>query len=171
MSPDTIPYDSSKSKAAKISKPPNQPSIIRGIGYAARFSIIGFLIPYLLGLAWAFGNYYLGTKLEFDLTLDLQRIPIYYLGAAIACAIVFGFAAILNFTPSARLGIVRSLLYVGAATIVCLIISGLATLVFGLEQRTYGLNPWLWLQVLFAVIPLSSYVILHTCVRCTDGPA
>ena len=154
------PYESPAHQGATHSKRPTN-NLVRGFGFAIPLGILGFAIPLtvalVLQLIQTMNSSYAGSPASDSTSLFYE-----FLDASIGCGVLFALSAILNFSPRIRLGYVRCLLLVGLSAFAGAILSGVATLLFGLEQRTYTHDPWRWLRVLIAVSMPVAYTFIQT---------
>ena len=157
------PYDAPAHKGVSRLKPHTN-SLARGFGFAVPFGILGFGIPLTIGFILQFvqttSSSYAGSPAN-----DLTSLFHEFLDASIGCGILFALSAVLNFSPRIRLGYVRCLLLVGLSAFAGALLSGSATLLLGLEQRTYTDDPFRWLRVLLAASIPTIYTVVHTCRR------
>lgn len=154
--------DSSQNKSRKqqheSSIPTVPSSLVRGLGFAVAFSLVGFAIPMTYGsivelVAYANSPYVYPPAIEWHSVFDT------FLSPAIGCSIVFGLAAILNFAPAIRLGAIRSLIFVGISAIAGVYFSAIMAFLFDLQLD--------WPAILMAISIPCCYTFVHTAQRFT----
>jgi len=136
-------------------------SLIRGLGFAVPLSIVGFAIPLSSGLIIELIGQ-INSPYANPPAIEFNSLFNGVLAAAIECAIMFAFAALLNYSPAIRLGLIRSLLFVGLSAFAGMIFMAIMTLVFNLEQQSYTSDPWRWLRAFLATSIPVAYTIFHT---------
>lgn len=112
-------------------------SLARGVLWAIPLGTLGFVVPYVvLGVPIAVQLLLPGYS-EFDGYYDVRRWLSESVYAAVGCAIVFTMAAMIQFAPAKRMGLLRAIIVAGVVTLGAMSISGFLTHVFGIDQRTY----------------------------------
>lgn len=149
--------------------PPRRANLFRGLAYAVLFAAFGFTIPFAGDMA-IFAVQSRRSTLdgyhEVEQRYSLQQSTDYLILPGLGCATMFALAAILNFSPATRLGMIRSLMFVGLAILAGGIVAGTISTAFDLRQRTYMDDPWSdWrgptLFLIWFSIPVV-YTIEHT---------
>jgi hypothetical protein len=133
------PYESPTE--ASYQPPERGTSAARGLAYGVPLAVLGLLVPSatLAGL----------TRCGL-IDMEWREIPGKVQWSSIACALLFGWSAIANFSPPKGIGFIRSLLVMGLATIGALVGMAVLAVVFLLGPRTYTSDPFEWLRwVLF----------------------
>jgi hypothetical protein len=139
-------------------------SLLRGLAFAVPLSIVGFAIPlatgFIIELAKQLNSPYANPPAK-----DLAYLFKTFVGPSIGCAIMFALASILNYSPALRLGLIRSLIFMGLSAFAGGIFMAVMTSLFNLEQQSYTSDPWFWLRV-FLLVPVPvAYTIFHTLQR------
>ncbi len=155
------PYESPKSSQCDGVVNVTTNSLLRGLAIAIPLSVVGFAIPQASGLVFAMVEQ-MNSPYATPPALDFISLFKTYLNAAIGCAILFALAGILNYSPAIRLGLVRSLLFVGLSMFSGLFFMSVMTLTFNLESQSYTSDPWLWLRVFLALSVPIAYTVIHT---------
>jgi len=149
-----------------------QGSLVRGVAYAVPLACIGFVVLQVIAfLANEAGLLQMPYRVRvrsysgFFFHLDVFSVPSLFLGS------ILGIAGFLNYIPAARLGLVRSVMYVGfvagiAEIAVVLIVDRfLGGSIPAIESLGIGhLRPWV-----IAVMVSFTYASLHTWMRVRRG--
>ena len=130
-------------------------SLVRGFAYSGVFAVIGFLVPIAYFFVASTASWFLnGMPSDFAATMFFDDLDGMVL-PSIGISVVFAIAAFRNFTPARQIGMVRSLKHVGVRLILSVFVVAFATIVFRLENNSYGPDPWAWLKVMIALaLPL-----------------
>ena len=146
--------------------PRSQPSLLRGIACGFLAAGIGFALPFVAISTVFFVRSNAFDPPLFDIFVDL---PLTFSG--IAFSSLFGLAAILNYAPASRIGLVRAVIFVGLSLIGSVFVIGIATQVFHLGPQTYTIDPWQGLRGLIALVVPIAYTLGHTAMRFWRSPA
>ncbi len=125
-------------------------SLVRGFAFALPVAGVGFTLPLVVLRSGVLGERYPFSEAWYP---------------AFGCGFVFGLVAILNYTPAARIGLLRAIIFVGLATMGGGLVSSIMTAIFGLQPRAYDSDPWQWLRVFVAFLIPLIYTVLHTAMR------
>jgi len=122
-----------------------QTSVARGILCAVPAATVGFAIPYLISTPTFVTRWLQDDPPAFRLD-DLFSQAVRLASAAFFCALVFGLAAVVNYTPPKRLGLVRAIMFVGFAALFGVLGTTVLTVMFDLGPQTYTSDPWAGLR-------------------------
>ncbi|PHS19039.1 MAG: hypothetical protein COA78_01360 [Blastopirellula sp.] len=148
-----------------------QPSIVRGFLYAIPIAGVGFVIPFALFITIEKIRHYMAySRLELDLGIDSRYLDWKFLWPGIGCSFVFGLAAFLNYAPANCIGLIRAIIFVGAAILLGAATSGLVELVFDLSPNVYRPEPWQISHLIIAFCVPLIYTITHTAIRFHSKP-
>jgi hypothetical protein len=140
-------------------------SLLRGIACALPIALIGFAVPFVAYSILTLVRHYILAYPRIDMRDDFRGMPVTFLGPGIGCSLVFGLAAILNYSPPLRIGFVRATMFVGLAALSGIVLAAVATIVFQIGPQSYTSDPWLWLRILIGVSPPVAYTAIHTVKR------
>lgn len=170
QSTSTNPYKSPDASPGTIPEVDRQVSFVRGFLCALPTSGIGFAIPYVVLAVLPIVQATFFGYSPVDRDADLQELPTKAMIAAIGCSIVFGLAAILNYSPARKLGIIRALLLVGLSAVFGLFVMGVAALIFDLGPRSYFSDPFFPVRCAITVsVPVVfTFLILQRVIRHKD---
>ena len=145
------PFDNFEKRNALESK---RHSLFRGFGLALLFAMVGFAIPFSLGLIeWLAG--YVNSPFQNPDPLNWLSMVGKYGTASIGIGLILFLAAALNYTPGYRLGMLRATLVVGVYAIVGIFVAGWITHAFAFNRKSDGAIPGAWipwaLMILFPV--------------------
>lgn len=154
-----------RSPGAVVQDKQPHPCLMRGFALAVPAGVVGFVVPCVVFSATALLRHCALGSSQSDLAANFGELPKTCIAAAIGVAIVFALAAILDTSPAVRLGFLRSLIYVGGATITGAVITAIVSGLFGLGPRSYTSDPWIWLRVSIGVAVPVAYTAIHTTLR------
>jgi hypothetical protein len=152
-----------------------QANVLRGLACGLAAAVIGFAIPVGICSVFVVVDYLGGKSLPNELREELfsvsstSHFSVAYRTRWLApgCAFVFGLAGFLNYTPGRRLGMVAAMVFVGAAAMAGLLLTGLVwgfpnTQPLKSEPRPESID---WRFALVAASLAGAYAIIHTLVR------
>jgi hypothetical protein len=142
---------------------PRKPSLVRGIVYALPLSMLGFV---LMCCSICVSTLYRERGSQFPQIYVIRRLPDLCLWPSIVCSLNFGLAAILNFAPTAPMGMFRALIYTCGYAVIGLLTTSVASIAFGLEQQSRASDPWAWARTAIAFAVWISLISAHTARRC-----
>ena len=152
------PYEAPSSATAATLQFRSDLNIIRSTSYVLLTAVIGFLIPYAI----AFGLYVFATLFSFAQSFeDLRKLFITFLMPALGCCLLFGLGGIVDASSKPRIGLLRSIMFVGIAMLGGLFAMAITTNIFGLGRRTRAYDPWSWHKLaIFVTVPVT-YTVFH----------
>jgi hypothetical protein len=175
---DDNPYLPSRVEAApEQSIGVERPNISRGLRWGALWAAAGFIGVVVFLQATIVFDYWQGDSMRFELRrelFDFTSNSVFSIGhrakfAAPAVALVLGMAGFLNYTPSQRLGVGRSVALVAAALVCGMILAGGVAAALGYAPMNHRVtrepHEELVRALVAASVPLL-YTIAHTVVRC-----
>jgi hypothetical protein len=124
-------------------------------------------MPFLIFAITLLARCFLQDDTIRDLVSDIRRDLWLGVGPGIGLSFVFGLAAILNYAPAKRLGLVRCIMGVGLVSLGGVALSELAASIVDIAPQTYTSDPWAWLRTLIVVSVPVAYTVIHTAVRIT----
>jgi len=148
--------------------PHHQASLLRGFACAVPSAAAGFAVAFLMFATILLVRYLIAGETMPDPESELRRNLRGAILPSAGLAFVFGLAAILNYTPARRFGLVRSIMFVGLAALAGDMTSALAEFLFDIGPQTYTSDPWAWLRSLIVVSVPVAYTVIHTGVRFKD---
>jgi hypothetical protein len=163
------PYQSPVASDLAGVEPPvsrqNRTSIPRGLAYALPLGLLGSILPFAVFSTRALMGWMLGSYLWIDVIDDFQQMPSTLVDACVGCALVFALAAIANYTPARRAGLLRSISLVGLSAVVALFFVAIGSAVFDLGPRSYTSDPWLWARIGLAASIVCGFGVALTGMR------
>lgn len=129
-------------------------NIERGFRKSLLLGTTGFLVPVaVLGSVAACVFAFAGTH-PMDRQQDIQRLPSMILTPAVGCGIVFALAAFASYTPDSGVNFIRSLLMIGSAVVLAILVTQPHT-----QYKMPDPNAWIEL-----VVPLVTAVIVSAAI-------
>ena len=150
MSDVANPYETPASTNRAL-PPSSGVSVLRGIACAIPASAIGFLIPYVVVGVQPFIRHAFFGYSALDRDADLHQLPRFAFTAAAGCAMVFALAAIINYGPARRVGLVRALMYAGLSALLAGVVAIISTHLLGAVTRGHPPDPKLLIAAAIGV--------------------
>ena len=149
MTEHSNPYESPKAvPGVKHDEAVRSASLVRGVAYSVPYGLLGLLVPFLYFLMLSvFRSVFMTESELFVSDYDWNGL----LAPSVGCCVVFALASMRNYSPAHQIGMLRSLMWVGGSFIVGGFVSGIFTIVFGLEAVSYASDPYVWLRMVIAL--------------------
>lgn len=142
-----------------------RPSIRRGLYMAVLFSLVASLIPLLFGML-VVGLVSLGSGGNNIPPWQWGNEGIGFLLTGIGIGLVFGLAAIMNYTPATRMGMIKSIVNVGSAIVLSLCFLGFLSTFIDVYFQNASSRIWLRVAIVMGLCMPVAATLLVTWYEC-----